>query len=311
MASNNPVPKLYRTVVEDVISNVREHFLDDGVDDQVLQELKSLWEQKLNASKAVEPSQPKPDKLITAYTQHQQVLQQQHHVQHTQHLQHQPHHQPQQAQVQQTHVPSVFNTAAGTVQMSAAAQAAGMALPAGLYQQQLALQPGTIIQGQDGTQYIVQPAAMMQQGAQPQPQYTVGLPQGVQGVQGVPGVHMQIDPNQQRQQIGGRMVGQLDGGNDSSSDSNDDEKDDYDDDDDENENEDNEDQGEEEDPLNSGDDVSEEDPGEVFDTDNVVVCQYDKINRCKNRWKFHLKDGIMNVNGKDLVFQKATGDAEW
>ena len=31
---------------------------------------------------------------------------------------------------------------------SSAAQAATVALPAGLYQQQLALQPGTIIQGQ-------------------------------------------------------------------------------------------------------------------------------------------------------------------
>lgn len=36
-----------------------------------------------------------------------------------------------------------------------------------------------------------------------------------------------------------------------------------------------------------------------------------QINRNKNKWKFHLKDGIMNLNGKDFVFQKATGDAEW
>jgi hypothetical protein len=30
-------------------------------------------------------------------------------------------------------------------------------------------------------------------------------------------------------------------------------------------------------PLNSEDDVSDEDPTELFDTDNVVVCQYDKV----------------------------------
>lgn len=30
-------------------------------------------------------------------------------------------------------------------------------------------------------------------------------------------------------------------------------------------------------PLNSGDDVSDEDPSELFETDNVVVCQYDKV----------------------------------
>jgi len=68
---------------------------------------------------------------------------------------------------------------------------------------------------------------------------------------------------------------------------------------------------EDEEPLNSGDDVSEEDPTELFDTDNVVVCQYDKITRSRNKWKFHFKDGIMNLQGKDYVFQKAVGDAEW
>ncbi|OWK09989.1 GTF2A1L, partial [Cervus elaphus hippelaphus] len=32
----------------------------------------------------------------------------------------------------------------------------------------------------------------------------------------------------------------------------------------------------EEDPLNSGDDVSEQDVPDLFDMDNVIVCQYDK-----------------------------------
>jgi hypothetical protein len=65
------------------------------------------------------------------------------------------------------------------------------------------------------------------------------------------------------------------------------------------------------DPLNSSDDVSELDPLELFDTDNVIICQYDKITRIKNRWKFYLKDGVMNINGKDYLFSKANGDAEW
>ncbi|KAG5831356.1 hypothetical protein ANANG_G00302890 [Anguilla anguilla] len=67
----------------------------------------------------------------------------------------------------------------------------------------------------------------------------------------------------------------------------------------------------EEDPLNSGDDVSEQDVPDLFDTDNVVVCQYDKIHRSKNRWKFYLKDGVMCFCGKDYVFSKAVGEAEW
>lgn len=66
-----------------------------------------------------------------------------------------------------------------------------------------------------------------------------------------------------------------------------------------------------EDPLNSGDDVSNDESSEMFETDNVVICQYDKITRNRNKWKFHLKDGVMNINGRDYVFQKAVGDAEW
>ena len=67
----------------------------------------------------------------------------------------------------------------------------------------------------------------------------------------------------------------------------------------------------EEEPLNSEDDVSDEEGQELFDTENVVVCQYDKIHRSKNKWKFHLKDGVMNLNGRDYIFSKAIGDAEW
>lgn len=86
---------------------------------------------------------------------------------------------------------------------------------------------------------------------------------------------------------------------------------DHDDEEDDQNDDENEYTGEEEEPLNSEDDVSDEDPSELFDTDNVVVCQYDKITRSRNKWKFTLKDGIMNLQGRDYVFQKAVGDAEW
>lgn len=36
-----------------------------------------------------------------------------------------------------------------------------------------------------------------------------------------------------------------------------------------------------------------------------------QITRSRNKWKFHLKDGIMNIGGKDFVFQRSNGDAEW
>ncbi|KAL2083008.1 hypothetical protein ACEWY4_020781 [Coilia grayii] len=67
----------------------------------------------------------------------------------------------------------------------------------------------------------------------------------------------------------------------------------------------------EEDPLNSGDDVSDQDIPDLFDTENVVVCLYEKIHRSKNNWKFNLRDGVMTYGGKDYVFSRAIGEAEW
>lgn len=41
------------------------------------------------------------------------------------------------------------------------------------------------------------------------------------------------------------------------------------------------------DPLNSGDDVSEQETPDVFDTDNIIVCQYDKVQwRVSVTWIF-------------------------
>ncbi|KAJ8934869.1 hypothetical protein NQ314_013143 [Rhamnusium bicolor] len=55
--------KAYQDVINDVISNTREHFVEDGVDETVLQELKQLWQTKLAASKAVEENR-EADKIL-------------------------------------------------------------------------------------------------------------------------------------------------------------------------------------------------------------------------------------------------------
>ena len=89
------------------------------------------------------------------------------------------------------------------------------------------------------------------------------------------------------------MDGLTDDVDDDDDNDDDDSDDDIDGDDDDGEGE-----GAEDDPLGSGDDISEGDPSDLFNTENVVVCQYDKITRTRNKWKFHLKDGIMNLNGK-------------
>lgn len=51
-------PKFYKSVIEDVLANVRELFLDDGFDEQVIQELRTTWERKLFDSRAMDHAIP-------------------------------------------------------------------------------------------------------------------------------------------------------------------------------------------------------------------------------------------------------------
>uniref|UniRef100_A0A1A8QCM9 General transcription factor IIA, 1 n=1 Tax=Nothobranchius rachovii TaxID=451742 RepID=A0A1A8QCM9_9TELE len=388
-ANSNPVPKLYRSVIEDVMSEVRELFLDEGVDEQVLHELKTLWENKLLQSKAVEGFHSDEQAALQASQQQQQHIQ---HVQQvTQPAQTQqvilPPQQQQQAPQQQVIVrdPKLLQHMSATG-MSAAATAATLALPTGVTPyQQIITQQGQILQvvrAANGAQYIIQqsqqPIVLQQpmqsggvqapviqqvlaplQGGLPQqtgviiqPQQIVlaqgnkvqdnaqvmqaaaMVPQPGQAAGAAPGgaaggaatqvqqAHAAAAPQaplqpqaQQQAQLQAQqppMMLQVDGAGDTSSEEDEDEEEEYDDDDDEEKDKDGGEDGQvEEEPLNSEDDVSDDDGGELFDTENVVVCQYDKIHRSKNKWKFHLKDGIMNLNGRDYVFSKAIGDAEW
>ncbi|XP_032442197.1 transcription initiation factor IIA subunit 1 isoform X1 [Xiphophorus hellerii] len=388
-ANSNQVPKLYRGVIEDVINEVRELFLDEGVDEQVLLELKTLWENKLLQSKAVEGFHTDEQAALQA-TQQQQVQhvpQVQQVTQPTQAQQVLLPPQQQQATPQQVIVqdPKILQHMSATG-MSAAATAATLALPTGVtpYQQIITSQ-GQILQvvrAPNGTQYIIQQSQqpiVLQQPMQPggvqapviqqvlaplqgglpqqtgviiQPQQIVlasgnkvqgntqqvvqtatmvqqtgqmavaaaaaggaaavqvQQAQGAAAPQAPPQAQQQSQPQPQAQQP--PMMLQVDGAGDTSSEEDEDEEEEYDEDEEEEKDKDGGEDGQvEEEPLNSEDDVSEDEDQELFDTENVVVCQYDKIHRSKTKWKFHLKDGIMNLNGRDFVFSKATGDAEW
>merc|ERR1719228_471356 len=65
------------------------------------------------------------------------------------------------------------------------------------------------------------------------------------------------------------------------------------------------------DALCTDDDISDDDASELFDTSNIVVCQYDKISKARNKWKFNLKNGVMNLDGRDYTFLRATGETVW
>lgn len=72
---------------------------------------------------------------------------------------------------------------------------------------------------------------------------------------------------------------------------------------------------EDEDAINSDlDDPDEldEDAAEGEEsTDQVMLCTYDKVQRVKNKWKCTLKDGILRMQGSEMLFHKGSGEFEW
>ncbi|WOL08407.1 transcription initiation factor IIA subunit 1 [Canna indica] len=69
-------------------------------------------------------------------------------------------------------------------------------------------------------------------------------------------------------------------------------------------------------PLNEDDDDDEDlddlDQGEDEpNTQHLVLALFDKVTRTKSRWKCTLKDGIMHLNNRDILFNKATGEFEF
>ncbi|KAI4304631.1 hypothetical protein MLD38_040111 [Melastoma candidum] len=66
-------------------------------------------------------------------------------------------------------------------------------------------------------------------------------------------------------------------------------------------------------PLNENDDddVDDVDEEEEVNTQQLVLAQFDKVTRTKSKWKCTLKDGIMHINNKDILFNKATGEFEF
>ncbi|KAK1132779.1 hypothetical protein K0M31_014154 [Melipona bicolor] len=386
--SQTSVLKLYNTVIEDVISGVRESFIDEGVDEQVLQELKQIWETKLMSSKAVELNPDPPEPQVPQINTHKIVPVNKgvnignHFVQQTggnsvsqqasqqQQQQSQQQQSPQQSQtqtqchstttgIQHTGTPVqqlVTSTSAVmdrqvpiqitlppqtgvpdaplrvlTIQVPASAIqgnqlhtiltgpviTAAMGLPANLASTLLQQHVNSTLQGQATLaplQVVTQSANnVSQRSVQNQGQTTLAPLQVNQSLQVVTQSANNVSQRPVQNQ---NNIAQLDGPlGDSSDDDEEEEEEDNEDEeedlDDKEEEENDEAATREEEPLNSEDDVTDDDPADLFDTDNVVVCQYDKITRSRNKWKFYLKDGIMNLSGKDYVFQKMNGDAEW
>lgn len=69
------------------------------------------------------------------------------------------------------------------------------------------------------------------------------------------------------------------------------------------------------DDINSDlDDELDSDKSDEDDADQegrIMLCLYDKVQRVKNKWKCNLKEGVANIDGRDFIFQRATGESEW
>lgn len=299
--SESSVKKIYLTVIDEVLTNVREAFLDEGYDEQLLQELKQLWENKLNASRAVQTADDSANTNGNSTTAG--------------------------SGAPTTATNNSSSSGGGgslrlptvTKESAAANRASGGGAGNGMNNQNNApvnnnTNNSDIKPDMDSATRSALHA--LSQSAYPNQHH-----------------HQQHHHNQQQPhhdtniRTNGKKplhTPQLDGGIDGSSSDDDDDEDgltnsmhgDEDEDDNAKNDDHSECEGKEDpDPLNSDDDLTEQgspdSQSDLFDTDHVIVCQYDKITRIKNRWKFHLKDGIMNINGRDYLFSKANGDAEW
>lgn len=59
-----------------------------------------------------------------------------------------------------------------------------------------------------------------------------------------------------------------------------------------------------------GSDLDDDDDEEP-ETENMILCQYTKVHRVKNRWKCQLKDGLIRVRGTDRLFKECQGEFEF
>ncbi|GLT56242.1 hypothetical protein SLA2020_293010 [Shorea laevis] len=66
-------------------------------------------------------------------------------------------------------------------------------------------------------------------------------------------------------------------------------------------------------PLNENDDddLDDVDQGEELNKQHFVLAQFDMVKRTKSRWKCTLKDGIVHINNRDILFNKANGELEF
>jgi len=292
--STQVTKKTYNDVINKVIHNCRDAFLDEGMDEHTLQDLKRLWVEKLNASKALADRRPPQNQPRYVYQNASgqtftQIRPQMVHSNQSQQVQRRP----QTVYIQQG------SNQQGRQQVQIVQnrqiQQQGQQPQVVTGQRVQIIRPGS----QQPTQYVVRLTPQQQQQRQQpvqQQQQQGRVLQNRTVQQQRSQQHHQYHQN--RNLDNNQYDGPVEVSSDdlSSSDS---------------EASDNDPTAIDEPPLDDNDDCTEDEPEESFETDNVIICQYERVTRQRNKWKIHLKDGIMNLDGKEYVFSTAAGDTDW
>eukprot|EP00884_Botryococcus_braunii_P022333 jgi/Botrbrau1/8784/Bobra.0330s0016.1 len=65
--------------------------------------------------------------------------------------------------------------------------------------------------------------------------------------------------------------------------------------------------------AHSGEALSADDSDEDEESDikNIVLAQFEKVSRSRNKWKCTLKDGVMHIDGREYLFSTAFGDMQF
>ncbi|KAJ2498136.1 transcription factor IIA subunit alpha [Coemansia sp. RSA 1972] len=273
--SNSIVAAIYRYVIDDVVRNVQADFEGHGVDTSVLEELQRSWEAKIIQSRVA--SFPGED---TSYEPA-----------------HMMNHTDRYAYTQEPNINSAASLASIINNPEAAPSAASLASLA-----------------QSGRGQLLEDDEEPLSGMSEDPHYAHhyrNIPQndGADDADIQPDDAMAVWRKMRDEcranahihekamaQLDEKAIAQLDGASDDDDDDDDGIK------------------GEApEDAINSDLDDSDEDEAEdgSEEIEHMVLCQYDKVTRSKNKWKCVLRDGIMLINGRDYLFQKANGDFEW
>ena len=63
-------------------------------------------------------------------------------------------------------------------------------------------------------------------------------------------------------------------------------------------------------PLSVLDDDSDVDV-DMGSVKDVLLCQYERVQHQKGRWKVVMRDGIVSVKGKEYAFSRLTGELQW